>query len=92
MLLRGQSKPENAPLVNLNVTAVDGTGQPVAGLREEDFQILDNGKPRKILWFRAVSRSASPASLSDDKQRMHLYFQSIGHNCCRHFYPARSSQ
>jgi hypothetical protein len=55
-LLTGQSNPEHAFLVNLNVTAVDGSGQPAADLRAEDFQILDNGKPQKIVWFHAISR------------------------------------
>jgi VWFA-related protein len=53
-ILTGQSSPESAPLVNLNVTAVDNQGRPVSDLRAEDFQILDNGKPRKIIWFRAL--------------------------------------
>jgi VWFA-related protein len=54
--LTGQSNPNNATLVNLNVTAVDSSGQPVADLRAEDFQILDNGKPRGIVWFRPMQR------------------------------------
>ena len=48
--------PQNPPLVNLNVTAVDGRGQPVTDLTAEDFQILDNGKPRKIVWVHPLSR------------------------------------
>jgi VWFA-related protein len=54
LLLNGQSSSNSAPLVNLNVTAVDSRGQPVADLRPEDFQIQDNGKPRGIVWFRAL--------------------------------------
>src|SRR5580700_2742230 len=51
-----------APLVNLNVAAVDAGGQPVPGLRAEDFQVLDNGKPRKIVMLRPVHRNDSPAT------------------------------
>jgi VWFA-related protein len=58
-VLTGQSNPDNATLVNLNVTAVDSSGQPVADLRPEDFQILDNGKPRRIVWFRSMQRKRS---------------------------------
>jgi VWFA-related protein len=58
-LLTGQSNPESASLVNLNVTAVDNSGRPVADLRVEDFQILDNGKPRNIVWFRGMQRKRS---------------------------------
>jgi len=50
------------PLVNLNVTAVDSHGQPVPGLRAEDFQVLDNGKPRKIVMVRPVHRQKPSAT------------------------------
>src|SRR5580658_3010554 len=45
--------------VSLNVTAVDSHGQSVTGLQAEDFQILDNGKPRKVVWLRALSHQGS---------------------------------
>lgn len=47
--------------VNLNVAAVDRQGQPVAGLKAEDFQVLDNGKPRKVVWVHAVPQTPAPA-------------------------------
>jgi VWFA-related protein len=50
------------PLINLNVTAVDNRGQPVPGLQADDFQILDNGKPRKIVMLRPVHRKVPPAT------------------------------
>lgn len=68
-LLTGQSNPERVSLVNLNVTAVDGSGQPVADLRAEDFQILDNGKPQKIVWFHAISRKGLEAARTDEGQK-----------------------
>jgi VWFA-related protein len=53
---------ETAPqLVNLNVTAVDQQGRPVTDLKAEDFQILDNNKPRKIVWFHPLSGKALKA-------------------------------
>jgi VWFA-related protein len=57
-----QNPPGTPPLVNLNVTAVDSRGQPVPGLRAEDFQVLDNGKPRKIVMVRPVHRKGPPAT------------------------------
>jgi len=55
--LHGEQSPVTAPpLVNLNVAAVDSQGQPVPDLRSEDFQLLDNGKPRKIVMLRPVHR------------------------------------
>ncbi len=61
-LLAAPPPPETAPPVNLNVTAVDSQGVPVADLRAEDFQVLDNGKPRKIVWARALPRTRTPAT------------------------------
>ncbi len=61
--LAAQQNPgATPPLVNLNVAAVDTSGQPVPGLRAEDFQILDNGKPRKIVMLRPVHRNGPPAT------------------------------
>jgi VWFA-related protein len=59
--LAGQNSAATPPLVSLNVMAVDSRGQPVPGLRAEDFQVLDNGKPRKIEMLRPVHRK-SPAA------------------------------
>jgi VWFA-related protein len=57
-----QNSASTPPLVNLNVAAVDSHGQPVPGLRAEDFQILDNGKPRKIVMVRPLHRKGPPAT------------------------------
>ena len=72
-LLTGQSNPERAPLINLNVTALDGSGQPVADLRAEDFQILDNGKPQKIIWFHALTRKGLQAARTNEGQKAGMY-------------------
>jgi VWFA-related protein len=39
-------------LVELSVTALDKKGQAVTDLRQEDFTIQDEGKPRAIAFFR----------------------------------------
>ena len=44
--------PAAAPLVKLNVVAVDGRGQAVIDLTREDFQVFDGGKPQHIASFR----------------------------------------
>jgi hypothetical protein len=44
--------PENQ--TKLDVVVTDDAGQPVAGLEQKDFKLLDNKKPRPILSFRAV--------------------------------------
>jgi Ca-activated chloride channel family protein len=38
-------------LVQLTVVVTDKSGQPVAGLKKEDFAVLDEGKPQEIAFF-----------------------------------------
>jgi VWFA-related protein len=40
--------------MSLNVVVTDKSGKPVPGLRQEDFTLLDNKQPQKILSFAAV--------------------------------------
>jgi VWFA-related protein len=40
--------------VDLAVVVTDKSGKPVKGLTQEDFTLLDNKKPQKILSFQAV--------------------------------------
>jgi VWFA-related protein len=40
--------------INLDVVVTDDAGQPVAGLEQKDFTLLDDKKPQPILSFRAV--------------------------------------
>ncbi len=42
----------------LNVEVVDPSGNPVKGLRAEDFTLLDNGEPRPIATFHSVEDGA----------------------------------
>ena len=41
----------------LNVLVTDRSGKPVTGLRQDDFTVLDNGRPRKLASFRVVEGS-----------------------------------
>jgi hypothetical protein len=47
-------------LVQVSVIAQDKDGKPVAGLKREDFQLFDNGKPQPIQLFIAENPAASP--------------------------------
>ena len=49
-------------LIRLGVTALDSGGQPVDGLKSDDFQVTDQGKPQKIVFFRAKAAAAAPAA------------------------------
>lgn len=45
----------------LNVVATDGSGEPVQGLSEQDFTLLDNGMAEKIASFQVVAGDAARA-------------------------------
>jgi VWFA-related protein len=54
---KNQAPPSAPPLrvttrvVQISVIAQDGDGHPVTGLTQDDFKILDNGVPQKIVSF-----------------------------------------
>jgi VWFA-related protein len=48
--------------ITLDVTVSDKSGQPIPGLQQQDFTLLDNKQPRKILSFQA----AEPAAATGD--------------------------
>ena len=50
------SQPEPR-LVDLNVIAVDGHGQPVNDLTSDDFQVTDAGKEQKLAFFHHTDSS-----------------------------------
>jgi Ca-activated chloride channel homolog len=45
----------NVKLVNVFTTVTDGAGAPVSTLKEEDFQVFEDGKPQKIAVFHRES-------------------------------------
>ena len=45
--------------ITLDVVVNDKSGTPVTGLQQQDFTILDNKHPQKILSFKAVGQTAS---------------------------------
>lgn len=49
-----QADDSDSHLITLDIVAADKSGQPVAGLTEQDFTVLDNTRPQKIVSFRAV--------------------------------------
>jgi VWFA-related protein len=56
-------------LVTVEVVVLDKKGKPVSGLKKENFQLLDDGKPQAIATFDAIVESAEnqamPTSLKD---------------------------
>jgi VWFA-related protein len=51
--------------IKLDVMVTDGAGQPVAGLQQQDFMLLDNRKPQPILSFRAVDGTTGDGTAAD---------------------------
>src|SRR5689334_19339614 len=51
----------NVKLVNVFVTVTDDHGAPVGGLKKEDFDLAEDGKPQKISVFS--KESALPLSI-----------------------------
>lgn len=49
-----QSPAQGSNPVTLNVIVNDKSGAPVAGLQQQDFTLLDNKQPQKILSFTAA--------------------------------------
>ena len=49
-------------LVRVNVVALDKSGQPVGDLAASDLQVLDDGKPQTIEFFRSNDNQHRPAA------------------------------
>jgi hypothetical protein len=47
-------------LVQVDAVVTDSQGRHVTGLKSEDFQILEDGKPQKITHFSYVAGTAVP--------------------------------
>ena len=47
-------------LVHFGVAVVDKQGQPVTGLTQEDFQVVENGKPQSLQFFTVGDPDAAP--------------------------------
>jgi VWFA-related protein len=56
--LAQQSEPANRQ-ITLDVVVTDKAGKPVPGLQQQDFTLLDNKQPQKILAFQAVQGGAA---------------------------------
>ena len=48
--------------ITLDVVVTDKAGKPVTGLQQEDFTLLDNKQPQKIVSFHAVEGASTADS------------------------------
>ena len=81
LLAWGQTAPYtlqvNSRVVLTDVTVTDKQGNPITGLTENDFRLLDNGKSQKLASFeehrqqapRLTEASATPGHFSNDYLR-----------------------
>src|ERR1700689_653568 len=53
-------------LVMIPVVVRDGRGKPVAGLKKEDFQLFDRGKPQNISRFTAEKAGSQTMKFAED--------------------------
>jgi VWFA-related protein len=59
-LVSGFAQPNGAShSVTLDLVVTDKSGKPVSGLEQQDFTLLDNKQPRKIVSFQAVQAGAA---------------------------------
>jgi VWFA-related protein len=56
----------NVSVVNVDVYVTDKKGQPVTGLTEDDFQVLENGRPVEITNFYAEKAGKPMTPLSGE--------------------------
>jgi VWFA-related protein len=62
------------PLMRLNILALDAKGQPVSDLNAADLQVVDQGKPQRIVYFHRKAAAAAgqtePGVLSNRATRI----------------------
>jgi VWFA-related protein len=64
----GYTLQANARIVLTDVTVTDAKGNPVRGLRQSAFRILDNKLPQHIASFEEHSGAVTPAALPREKR------------------------
>jgi len=72
-------------LVNVAVNVVDKTGAPVGGLQQDDFEILEDGKPQKIAYFEKESSTPLSIVLAIDGSESVLRNESLEKQAAKRF-------
>jgi Ca-activated chloride channel homolog len=58
--LQAQTFRVGVDLVHFGVTVTDKQGQPITGLTEEDFEVIERGKPQRIKFFAKGDTALAP--------------------------------
>jgi Ca-activated chloride channel family protein len=72
-------------LVNVAVNVVDKTGAPVGGLQQDDFEIVEDGKPQKIAYFEKESSTPLSIVLAIDGSESVLRNESLEKQAAKRF-------
>ncbi len=75
-------------LVNVAVNVVDEHGSPVGGLGQDDFEILEDGKPQKIAFFDRESATPLSIVLAIDASESVLRDERLEKNAAKKFVDA----
>jgi VWFA-related protein len=78
-LAGGSATPASAGRpMTLDVAVMDKAGRPVSGLQQEDFTVLDNKLPQKILSFDAVTAADPPVEVILLLDEVNIQFTKLG--------------
>ena len=66
--------PAETPVVNVDVLVTDEDGVVLAGLKQENFRILDNGKPQTITQFEPVGAPITIVLVMEYRRSAYDYF------------------
>jgi VWFA-related protein len=66
---------QNVDLVDVDVVVTDGEGRPVTGLKQEDFEVREDGKPVALQTF--VARTATEADEEDSGRSMVILLDDV---------------
>ena len=62
-------EPLRVPLVNVEVVVTDRDGEPILGLSQQDFEVLEDGEPVEITHFFAAADQSSQTVAGDASTR-----------------------
>ena len=75
-------------LVNVPVNVVDANGAPLGGLKAEDFEILEDGRPQKIAYFEKESSTPLSIVLAIDSSESVLRDERLEKSAAKRFIEA----
>lgn len=64
----GQTQEHKVRRLGVDVVVTDAQGKPVPGLQAQDFTVLDNGQPQKLVSFNAFDSSRENAAPGETTQ------------------------